>query len=284
MEIQKIGVYGAGNMGRGIAQVALQGAYDVVLYNHREATLEKGVAAIKANFAKSVSKGRMTQEESDTLFARLKPTTVLEDLADMDVVFEAVLEKLDEKKDIFAKLGPVCKPETIFVSNTSSLSVTEMGAASGRPEQFVGMHFFSPVPAMKLVEIVQGSETTKESMAVCCAVATRMGKEFIQIEDVPLFAANRIVCPMLNEAAFLAEAKVCSYEDIDKACELGYNQPVGPLKLCDLIGIDVMLDVMNSLYTETKDSKFRPAPMFAKLVRAGRLGKKVGKGFYTYTK
>ena len=282
MEVKIVGVYGAGSMGRGIAQVALEGGYDVVLYNHRTPTLEKGVAGIKKNFDKKIAKGKMTQEEADALLGKLVATTTLEDLANVDIVFEAMVENMELKKDAFAKLAPVIKPEAIFVSNTSSLSITELAASSMRPEKFLGMHFFSPVPAMKLVEIIPAYDTSEDTVETGKVVAKGFGKEFVTVSDVPMFIANRVMCPMMNEAAILAGENVCSYEDIDKACELGYNLPMGPLKLADAIGIDVMINVMESLYQETADSKYRPAHLYKVLYRAGRLGRKSGKGFYNY--
>ena len=253
MEVKTVGVYGAGFMGRGIAQVALEGGYDVVLYNHRTPTLEKGVAGIQKNFAKKVAKGKITQEQADQWLGRMKATTTLEDLKDVDIVFEAMVENMELKKEAFAKMAPVIQPNAIFVSNTSSLSITELAAASQRPEKFLGMHFFSPVPAMKLVEIINAYDTSEDTIET-------------------------------DEAAILAGENVCSYEDIDKACELGYNLPMGPLKLADFIGIDVMIEVMESLYQETADSKYRPAHLYKVLYRAGHLGQKTGKGFYDYSK
>ena len=284
MEVKTVGVYGAGLMGRGIAQVALEGGYDVVLYNHRTPTLEKGVAGIQKGFDKKIAKGKITEEKKAEMLGRLKATTDLNDLANVDIVFEAMIEDMELKKDAFAKLAPIVKPEAIFVSNTSSLSITELATASLRPEQFLGMHFFSPVPAMKLVEIINAYDTSADTIETGKAIAKGFGKEFVTVTDVPMFIANRVMCPMMNEAAILAGENVCSYEDIDKACELGYNLPMGPLKLADAIGIDIMISVMESLYQETADSKYRPAHLYKVLYRAGRLGRKSGKGFYDYTK
>ena len=284
MEVKTVGVYGAGLMGRGIAQVALEGGYDVVLYNHRTPTLEKGVAGIQKGFDKKIAKGTITEEKKAEMLGRLKATTDLNDLANVDIVFEAMIEDMELKKDAFAKLAPIVKPEAIFVSNTSSLSITELATASLRPEKFLGMHFFSPVPAMKLVEIINAYDTSADTIETGKAVAKGFGKEFVTVTDVPMFIANRVMCPMMNEAAILAGENVCSYEDIDKACELGYNLPMGPLKLADAIGIDIMISVMESLYQETADSKYRPAHLYKVLYRAGRLGRKSGKGFYDYTK
>lgn len=284
MEVKTVGVYGAGLMGRGIAQVALEGGYDVVLYNHRTPTLEKGVAGIQKGFDKKIAKGKITEEKKAEMLGRLKATTDLNDLANVDIVFEAMIEDMELKKDAFAKLAPIVKPEAIFVSNTSSLSITELATASLRPEKFLGMHFFSPVPAMKLVEIINAYDTSEDTIETGKTIAKGFGKEFVTVTDVPMFIANRVMCPMMNEAAILAGENVCSYEDIDKACELGYNLPMGPLKLADAIGIDIMISVMESLYQETADSKYRPAHLYKVLYRAGRLGRKSGKGFYDYTK
>lgn len=284
MEVKTVGVYGAGLMGRGIAQVALEGGYDVVLYNHRTPTLEKGVAGIQKGFDKKIAKGKITEEKKAEMLGRLKATTDLNDLANVDIIFEAMVEDMELKKDAFAKLAPIVKPEAIFVSNTSSLSITELATASLRPDKFLGMHFFSPVPAMKLVEIINAYDTSADTIETGKAIAKGFGKEFVTVTDVPMFIANRVMCPMMNEAAILAGENVCSYEDIDKACELGYNLPMGPLKLADAIGIDIMISVMESLYQETADSKYRPAHLYKVLYRAGRLGRKSGKGFYDYTK
>ena len=284
MEVKTVGVYGAGSMGRGIAQVALEGGYDVVLYNHRTPTLEKGLASINRNFDKKIAKGKIDEAKKAEWLSHLKATTTLEDLADVDIVFEAMVENMDLKKDAFEKMAGVIKPEAVFVSNTSSLSITELAAASGRPEKFLGMHFFSPVPAMRLVEIINAYDTSADTIETGKAIATGFGKDYVTVSDVPMFIANRVMCPMMNEAAILAGENVCSYEDIDKACELGYNQPMGPLKLADAIGIDVMINVMESLYQETADSKYRPAHLYKVLYRAGRLGRKSGKGFYDYDK
>ena len=284
MEVKTVGVYGAGLMGRGIAQVALEGGYDVVLYNHRTPTLEKGVAGIQKGFDKKIAKGKITEEKKAEMLGHLKATTDLNDLANVDIVFEAMVEDMELKKDAFAKLAPIVKPEAIFVSNTSSLSITELATASLRPDKFLGMHFFNPVPAMKLVEIINAYDTSADTIETGKAIAKGFGKEFVTVTDVPMFIANRVMCPMMNEAAILAGENVCSYEDIDKACELGYNLPMGPLKLADAIGIDIMISVMESLYQETADSKYRPAHLYKVLYRAGRLGRKSGKGFYDYTK
>ena len=282
MEVKTVGVYGAGLMGRGIAQVALEGGYDVVLYNHRTPTLEKGVAGIKKGFEKKVAKGKITQEQADGWLGHLKATIELEDLKDVDIVFEAMVENMALKKEAFAKMAPIIKPEAIFVSNTSSLSITELAAASQRPEKFLGMHFFSPVPAMKLVEIIRGANTTQETFDFVYKLSQEIGKEPVEVAEAPGFVVNKILIPMINEAIGLVETGVASVADIDKAMQLGANHPMGPLALGDFIGLDVCLAIMETLYNETGDSKYRPALLLRKMVRGGLLGKKTGKGFYNY--
>lgn len=282
MKIFKIGVVGSGIMGSGIAQVVLQSGIPVLIYDISEANIEKGVSYIKSNLDKAVEKGKRTREETDSLLSMLSSTTSLSDLRDMDVVFEVVFERMDVKKDLFGKLKDICKPETVFISNTSGLSITEMAAASGRSDRFVGMHFFNPVPVMKLVEVIKGYETSDETMKFAMELAVAIGKDPIQVKEAPLFAVNRILIPMLNEAAFVLQEGIASREDIDKGMVLGCNMPIGPLALADMIGLDTLLMVMETLYNETRDSKYRPATIYTQLVRAGRYGKKNGKGFYDY--
>ena len=284
MAINKVMVLGAGTMGMGIAQVFAEAGKTVIVRDIADAFIQRGEGVLKTNMEKKVAKGKITEEKKAEMLGRLKATTDLNDLANVDIVFEAMIEDMELKKDAFAKLAPIVKPEAIFVSNTSSLSITELATASLRPEKFLGMHFFSPVPAMKLVEIINAYDTSADTIETGKAIAKGFGKEFVTVTDVPMFIANRVMCPMMNEAAILAGENVCSYEDIDKACELGYNLPMGPLKLADAIGIDIMISVMESLYQETADSKYRPAHLYKVLYRAGRLGRKSGKGFYDYTK
>ena len=284
MAINKVMVLGAGTMGMGIAQVFAEAGKTVIVRDIADAFIQRGEGVLKKNMEKKVAKGKITEEKKAEMLGRLKATTDLNDLANVDIVFEAMIEDMELKKDAFAKLAPIVKPEAIFVSNTSSLSITELATASLRPDKFLGMHFFSPVPAMKLVEIINAYDTSADTIETGKAIAKGFGKEFVTVTDVPMFIANRVMCPMMNEAAILAGENVCSYEDIDKACELGYNLPMGPLKLADAIGIDIMISVMESLYQETADSKYRPAHLYKVLYRAGRLGRKSGKGFYDYTK
>ena len=284
MEVKTVGVYGAGLMGRGIAQVALEGGYDVVLYNHRTPTLEKGVAGIKKGFEKKVAKGKITQEQADGWLGHLKATIELEDLKDVDIVFEAMVENMALKKEAFAKMAPIIKPEAIFVSNTSSLSITELAAASQRPEKFLGMHFFSPVPAMKLVEVIAGGNTPADLVDYIKNLSVEIGKTPVVVNEAPGFVVNKILIPYCNEGVCVLQEGVASAEDIDIAMQLGCNHPMGPLHLGDLIGWDVVLNIMDVLFNETHDSKYRANVMIRKMVRAGKLGMKSGEGIFNYKK
>ena len=284
MAINKVMVLGAGTMGMGIAQVFAEAGKTVIVRDIADAFIQRGEGVLKKNMEKKVAKGKITEEQKNETLGRVSFTLELADAKDCDLVVEAAIEVLDIKKSIFKELDEVCKPETILASNTSSISITAIAAATKRPQQVLGMHFFSPVPAMKLVEIINAYDTSADTIETGKAIAKGFGKEFVTVTDVPMFIANRVMCPMMNEAAILAGENVCSYEDIDKACELGYNLPMGPLKLADAIGIDIMISVMESLYQETADSKYRPAHLYKVLYRAGRLGRKSGKGFYDYTK
>ena len=277
----KVAVFGAGTMGSGIAQVFAAKGHTALMYASSTASAQRHKDKLAASLNKKVTKGKMTQEAADDIMSRIL-VEEFEGAADADLVIECVAENMAVKKELLGKLDALCKDETIFASNTSSLSITEMG--QGLKHHLIGMHFFNPVPAMKLVEIINAYDTSEDTIETGKAVAKGFGKEFVTVTDVPMFIANRVMCPMMNEAAILAGENVCSYEDIDKACELGYNLPMGPLKLADAIGIDVMIEVMESLYQETADSKYRPAHLYKVLYRAGRLGRKSGKGFYDYTK
>ena len=282
MSIEQIAVIGSGIMGSGIAQVALQSGFPVRLYDISEANLQKGTAYIQKNLDRAVEKGKRSREEADSILANLTTTTQLQDLAQADAVFEVVFERMDVKKELFGKLKDLVKPEALFISNTSGLSITEMASASGRPDKVVGMHFFNPVPVMKLAEVIRGYYTSDETVQAAMELAAAIGKDPIQVREAPLFAVNRILVPMLNEAGFVYQEGIASREDIDKGMKLGANMPIGPLALCDMIGLDTLLMVMETLYNETRDSKYRPAPIFTQLVRAGRYGRKNGKGFYDY--
>jgi 3-hydroxybutyryl-CoA dehydrogenase len=282
MSIKKVGVIGAGAMGSGIATVALEAGFEVTMHDMAEEFVNRGGQNIVSNIGRAVKKGKRTQEEADSILSRLTLTTSLADLADADVIIEAIYENMDAKKAMYRELDKYCKPEAWFASNTSGLSITEMASATKRPGQVVGMHFFNPVPVMKLVEVICGAATTDEIFQAAMELTVKLGKEPIAVNEAPLFVVNRILCPMLNEAIFVLQEGIASKEDIDKGMMLGANHPIGPLALCDLVGLDVMMMVLDNLYAETGDSKYRPCTLLRKMVRAGHFGRKTGKGFYDY--
>jgi len=282
MEIKTIGVVGAGTMGSGIAQVAAAAGFSVIMHNLEDRFVQRGLGTIKKNLDRAVEKGKQSREEADALLGRLRGTVRLEELQEAEVVIEAVVENMEVKKELYARLDQICKPEAVLASNTSGLSITEMASVTKRPWQVVGMHFFNPVPVMKLVEVIKGNDTSPETFELVMDLARKLGKEPIAVNEAPLFAVNRILVPMINEAVFVLMEGVASAEDIDRGMVLGCNHPIGPLALADLVGLDVLLAVMETLYRETGDSKYRPCPLLRKLVRAGHLGRKTGRGFYTY--
>jgi 3-hydroxybutyryl-CoA dehydrogenase len=281
-EIKVIGIVGAGTMGSGIAQVAAAAGYQVIMRDIEESFVDKGLKAIEKNLSRMVAKEKITSEKMTEIMGRITGTVEMDKLAAAQMVIEAAVERMDIKKEIFKSLDQTCPPETILASNTSGLSITEMASATKRPGKVVGMHFFNPVPVMKLVEVVKGAATSEETYATAMQICKSLGKEAITVNEAPLFAVNRILCPMLNEAIFVLAEGIASAEDIDKGMMLGANHPIGPLALADLVGLDVMLLVMDNLYEETGDSKYRTAPLLRKMVRAGFLGRKSGRGFYNY--
>ncbi|MCH4826033.1 MAG: 3-hydroxyacyl-CoA dehydrogenase NAD-binding domain-containing protein [Planococcus sp. (in: firmicutes)] len=280
--MKSIAIVGAGIMGNGIAQVAAESDFDVFLYDVDAVGLERGVSRIEKTLARNVEKTKIDQSQSDEIRRRITPTRNINDLKDVDLVIEAIIEQIEPKKSLLAELDNICKPSTIFASNTSGLSITEMASSVKRSGKVIGMHFFNPVPVMQLVEIIRGEQTTDETFELAHQVAERFNKVAISVKEAPLFAVNRILTPMINEAIFVLSEGIASAEDIDRGMMLGASHPIGPLALTDLIGLDTMLFVAETLYNETNDSKYRPAPLLKKYVRAGRLGRKSGQGFFTY--
>jgi 3-hydroxybutyryl-CoA dehydrogenase len=282
MEIRTVGVVGAGTMGNGIAQVFAQAGFAVVLVDIAQPMLDRARATIARSFAKFVEKGRLTAAARDQALGRVSTATSIETLAGVDYAVEAIVEDTAAKQALFASLDARVKPEAILASNTSSISITRLGAATKRPDKVLGMHFMNPVPIMKLVELVRGHATSNESMQVAFALCAALGKTAVEAVDYPGFLANRVLMPMLNEAFFAVMEGVGTPDAIDTVMKLGMNHPIGPLALADLIGLDVCLAVLNVLHEGFGDPKYRPCPLLRRMVTAGQLGRKSGQGFYTY--
>jgi 3-hydroxybutyryl-CoA dehydrogenase len=279
---KKVGVIGAGTMGNGIAQVFANAGSEVLMVDAAEAALERGQSAIAKSLARSVKKERMTQAEADAICARVKTSTTIADLTDQELVVEAVVEKKAIKSSVLQELDKTLPAGTILATNTSSISITELAAATSRPDRVIGMHFMNPVPVMKLIEVIRGHETSDETTSAVLACSESLGKVPVEATDYPGFVANRVLMPMINEAVFCLMEGVASRDGIDTVMKLGMAHPMGPLALADLIGLDVCLDILEVLHSGLGDDKYRPCPLLRRMVAAGHLGRKSGKGFYDY--
>ncbi|RLD98988.1 MAG: 3-hydroxybutyryl-CoA dehydrogenase [Aquificota bacterium] len=283
-DIKKIGVVGAGTMGNGIAQVCAMAGYQVVMRDVTMELAQKGLNTISKNLDRLVKKEKLTPEGKEEILGRIQLTEKLDDLADVDFAIEAVTENVEIKEEVFKTLDSLCRPEVILASNTSSISITKIATFTNRPDKVIGMHFMNPVPVMKLIEVIEGLQTSRETLELVVALSEKLGKVPVVIKDSPGFVSNRVLMPMINEAIFALYEGVGSPEAIDTIMKLGANHPMGPLALADLIGLDTTLYILQVMYGSFGDPKYRPCPLLVKMVDAGYLGRKVGKGFYEYTK
>ena len=283
MATRTIGLVGAGTMGSGIAQAGALSGYDVTMQDISDEQVAKGIKGITKSLERLAARDKISSTDQSSALARIEGTTTLDDLAECDVVIEAATENMDLKIAVFAQLDALCKSDTILASNTSSLSITRLAAATRRPDRVIGLHFFNPVPIMKLVEIVRALQTSDETFTEMDTLTRQLGKEPVSVQDSPGFVVNRMLVPMINEAIFVLHEGLASAEEIDTAMKLGANHPIGPLALADMIGIDVCLFVMEILHNDFADSKFRPCPLLKKMVNAGYLGRKSGRGFFAYS-
>jgi 3-hydroxybutyryl-CoA dehydrogenase len=282
MTKQKIGILGAGTMGSGISQVFAVNGFDVALIDISASALERAINTDEKSFDRLLSKEKITAQQKNDALSKIKIGQDLASLADCDVVIEAATEDLELKLALMAQLDAIVRPEAILATNTSSISITRLASATSRPERVVGLHFFNPVPLMALVEVISGLQTSEAASSSMDALAKEVGKTPVKVKNSPGFVVNRLLCPMLNEAVFALSENLATASEIDEAMKLGANHPIGPLALCDMIGLDVQLAVMQVLFESYKDSKYRPAPLLVEMVEAGYLGRKTGRGFYRY--
>jgi len=282
MSVRKVAVIGAGTMGNGIAQVFAQAGFGVYLRDVKPELVDRGLSAIDASLARMVKKEKLREAEARDARARISSGTGLEGVADADFVVEAILEDLEAKRSLFRELDAALRPEAIFASNTSSISITKLAAATKRADRFIGMHFMNPVPVMELVEIIRGLQTSDETMRTTDELARKLGKTPVEVNDAPGFISNRVLMPLINEAIYAYMEGVATPEAIDKVMKLGMNHPMGPLTLADFIGLDVCLAILNVLHEGLGDPKYRPCPLLRRMVAAGHLGHKSGRGFYVY--
>ncbi len=282
MKIKNVAVIGGGTMGNGIAHVFAQNGYETTLIETEQGYLDRATATIKKNLERQAQKGKITADDVSATMGRLKPSLDMNDARDADIVIEAVFENMHVKEEIFRKLDAICKPETILASNTSSLSITAIGADTKRADKVIGMHFMNPVPMMKLIEIIRGIATSDETYAIVKELSKAVGKTPVEVSDFPGFVSNRVLMPMINEAIYCVMEGVATAEDIDTVMKLGMAHPMGPLALADFIGLDICLDILYVLYEGFSDSKYRPCPLLKKMVHAGFLGRKTGRGFFVY--